>query len=51
MKVAMKIRTNAVVFYEEMIRSAKEPREPYNISEMKVGRQMRAHHPDQRIQG
>jgi uncharacterized protein YjcR len=43
----MEIRTKAVVFYEEGIRSAKEIGETYNISEMTVRRWAKAHGHDQ----
>ena len=43
----MEIRTKAVVFYEEGIRSAKEIGETYNISERTVRRWAKAHSHDQ----
>jgi len=43
----MEIRTKAVVFYEEGIRSAKEIEETYNISERTVRRWAKAHSHDQ----
>jgi hypothetical protein len=43
----MEIRTKAVVFFEEGIRSAKETEETYNISEMTVRRGVKAHGHDQ----
>jgi transposase len=43
----MEIRTKAVVFYEEGIRSAKEIGETYNVSERTVRRWAKAHNQDQ----
>jgi transposase len=43
----MEIRTKAVVFYEEGIRSAKEIGETYNISERTVRRWAKSHSQDQ----
>jgi len=43
----MEIRTKAVVFYEEGIRSAKEIGETYNVSERTVRRWAKAHSQDQ----
>jgi transposase len=42
----MEIRTKAVVFYDEGIRSAKEIGEPYNISERTVRRWAKNHRDD-----
>jgi predicted transcriptional regulator len=42
----MEIRTKAVVFYEEGIRTAKEIGETYNISERTVRRWAKAHSQD-----
>ena len=47
MKATMEIRTKAVVFYEEGIRSAREIGETYNISERTVRRWAKAHGQDQ----
>ncbi|MCJ7741143.1 MAG: helix-turn-helix domain-containing protein [Methanoregula sp.] len=47
MKATMEIRTKAVVFYEEEIRSAKEIGETYNISERTVRRRAKAYSQDQ----
>jgi hypothetical protein len=43
-KSTIEIRTKAVVFFEEGIRSAKEIGETYNISEMTVKRWAENHH-------
>ena len=45
-KATMEIRTKAVVFYEEGIRSAKEIGETYNLSERTVRRWAKAHNQD-----
>ena len=45
-KSTMEIRTKAVVFYEEGIRSAKEIGETYNISKTTVRRWVKAHRQD-----
>ena len=45
-KATMEIRTKAVVFYEEGIRSAKEIGETYNLSERTVRRWAKAHSQD-----
>ena len=46
MKATMEIRTKAVVFYEEGIRSAREIGETYNISERTVRRWAKSHRQD-----
>jgi transposase len=45
-KATMEIRTKAVVFYEEGIRSAREIGETYNISERTVRRWAKSYRKD-----
>jgi transposase len=45
-KATMEIRTKAVVFYDEGIRSAKEIGETYNISKRTVRRWVQNHRDD-----